>query len=235
MSMLEKDMYAPMVQDVVDNLKNEIVELSTKVSKARELGNWGTYKNLILAYKEIVRMYNDIAIDVCKSETNDTQHVKTEIALDRGTSNLILDLMEKNSKDKNRENGVIRLISEYDYYGINVNKEEDSLVFKADMGIVLHNKLMQGKRHRKLIDVTGFRAIGKTYSLIKFAKEYGYTVIVPDGAENFKTVYDYDNIYEDSDNLDGIAKCDCVVDEGVDIDELASNPSITIITGYVRK
>ena len=61
MSKLHLDMYSTLMKEVSGNLKSEIEELSKKVKQAREFENWGTYKNLILAYKEIVKMYNDIA------------------------------------------------------------------------------------------------------------------------------------------------------------------------------
>lgn len=44
---------------VLITLKNELACLNPKIQKARIDENWGTYKNLILAYKEVFQLMND--------------------------------------------------------------------------------------------------------------------------------------------------------------------------------
>lgn len=45
---------------VIDNLKNEIESLTFKIQKVRENHDFGTYKNLILAYKEVLNLIIDM-------------------------------------------------------------------------------------------------------------------------------------------------------------------------------
>jgi hypothetical protein len=47
-------------ENVTDNLKNELESLTTLVKRARENGDFGTYKNLILAYKEVLGLYKEL-------------------------------------------------------------------------------------------------------------------------------------------------------------------------------
>lgn len=51
---------------VIDNLKNEIELLTFKIQKVRENHDFGTYKNLILAYKEVL----NLIIDMEKHDVN---------------------------------------------------------------------------------------------------------------------------------------------------------------------
>lgn len=46
-----KDFHYP--RSIIQVLKNELIQLEGKIANARRLENWGTYKNLILAYKEV--------------------------------------------------------------------------------------------------------------------------------------------------------------------------------------
>jgi hypothetical protein len=46
-------------ETIIDNLKNELVSLTTKIQKTRENHDFGTYKNLILAYKEVLGLYKE--------------------------------------------------------------------------------------------------------------------------------------------------------------------------------
>ena len=50
-SMSAKDFSYP--RSIIQVLKNELIQLEGKIANARRLENWGTYKNLILAYKEV--------------------------------------------------------------------------------------------------------------------------------------------------------------------------------------
>ncbi len=53
---LNKEFY----EVIKDNLKNEIEELNKKINIHREKGDFGTYKNLILAYKEVLGLYKEM-------------------------------------------------------------------------------------------------------------------------------------------------------------------------------
>jgi len=46
-------------ENIIDNLQNELKFLNEKLIKTRESGDFGTYKNLIQAYKEILLIYYD--------------------------------------------------------------------------------------------------------------------------------------------------------------------------------
>jgi hypothetical protein len=48
-------------EQVIYNLKNEIELLTSKIKITRENHDFGTYKNLILAYKEVLGLYKEMA------------------------------------------------------------------------------------------------------------------------------------------------------------------------------
>ncbi len=89
---LDIELYFEMMGEVMENLKNEIKELTFKVQKAREEGNWGTYKNLIIAYKEVVQLYKEIVDKISEDDNiSGTQYLKNNmtISLDENTTELI--------------------------------------------------------------------------------------------------------------------------------------------------
>lgn len=43
-------------KNVLENLKGEVTELDFKIKKARQEENWGTYKNIIICYSEILQL-----------------------------------------------------------------------------------------------------------------------------------------------------------------------------------
>lgn len=56
-------------EEVYDNLKKEIRNLNPKLTKVRESGDFGTYKNLINAYSEVLKLIEHCE-DIIKSESN---------------------------------------------------------------------------------------------------------------------------------------------------------------------
>lgn len=44
---------------ILDTLQHELLELKDKIESARNKGDFGTYKNLILAFKEVVHLVNE--------------------------------------------------------------------------------------------------------------------------------------------------------------------------------
>ncbi len=50
----------PLKFDIMDNLKEELKCLTKKIKQERESENFGTYKNLILAYKEILMILKSL-------------------------------------------------------------------------------------------------------------------------------------------------------------------------------
>lgn len=226
-----------MMGDVLKNLKEEISELTVKVQQSRESENWGTYKNLILAYKEIVKLYQDIVEDVYKYDTNNIKQTNSSIKIgfDKETCSLLTSEGFVRKSNKN-EDSLIKLFCEEDFLsGYIVTKNNNEMVLKAKTEKLLSNKLEQGVRLNKFIDVSGFRGIGKTYSLINFAKKYDYTVIVPREDSYFRDEYNYDEIYnQNSIQLRGIRNKKCIVDEGVNIDKVKNELGLNIITGYIN-
>lgn len=60
----------------LDNLEKELYLLNDKIVKARENENWGTYKNLILSYKEILNLISNFNVKA----KDDFQNSKLEIS-----------------------------------------------------------------------------------------------------------------------------------------------------------
>lgn len=135
----------------------------------------------------------------------------------------------------------IPLIDEANYNVCTKHRRIDSqgaLICEINFTKMLKDRLKEGKEQNKLIDITGFRGIGKTRTLINFAKENGYIVIVPSVImANEYSISGYDNIYHHMDysRLRGIRNVNCVVDEGVDIDRIKNEFRLNIITGYVTR
>lgn len=73
--------YNNMMKDIVDNLKNEIEQLTLKVQEARRDGNWGTYRNLIIAYKEIIKLYKEIVDEVANVYVDKTQYINGNLTI----------------------------------------------------------------------------------------------------------------------------------------------------------
>jgi ribosome-binding ATPase YchF (GTP1/OBG family) len=46
--------------EIINNLKEELNCLTTKIKTVRENHDFGTYKNLILAYKEVLGLYKEM-------------------------------------------------------------------------------------------------------------------------------------------------------------------------------
>lgn len=160
------------------------------------------------------------------------EHVKTKLDLMQ-----LISRIEQQLNLKKKIN-TIPLIDEFDYitkYKTTEIDDNNSLILKLNMTNILKNKLIAGKEQNKLIDVTGFRAIGKTRALIEFAKENNYIVIIPSKIMVNEYTMEYENIYHQSDTrLRGTGKIDCVVDEGVDINRVKNELGLNIITGYIN-
>lgn len=161
------------------------------------------------------------------------EHIRAKTDL----MNLILKLEQKLAlKEKIH---TIPLINELDFHVYANHKHidlQDELTWEINFTKMLKDRLKEGKEQNKLIDITGFRGIGKTRTLINFAKENGYIVIVPSVImANEYSISGYDNIYHHMDysKLRGIRNVNCVVDEGVDIDRIKNEFGLNIITGYV--
>jgi len=102
--------------------------------------------------------------------------------------------------------------------------------------------LQLGKRLRVLINTHHMRGIGKTYSLIQFAKTYGYAVIEPTkmtaqtliDRENFQDIYPSNirSIKKIRPNGDIYFIKDIVLDEGVTNVQELKDAGFNIITGF---
>ena len=84
---------------------------------------------------------------------------------------------------------MINLLSKND----KIKQKEDGTIDYADL---LMRKLEEGKDKKELVYTQNMRNIGKTYTLVEFAKKYDYTVIVNDLrlACKLRKDYNYDNI-----------------------------------------
>ncbi len=91
-----------------------------------------------------------------------------------------------------------------------------------------------------LINVSGFRNIGKSTMLVQFAKENKHLVVVPNKtiAQQFRKQFDYYSIFS-QDDLCGRFIASVVFDEGIDLDKLIEenynrDKEFKIITGYIN-
>lgn len=57
-------------REVILNLKDEVKSLTSKIKSAREREDFGTYKNLILAYKEVLKLLQDTERNIKWEEKN---------------------------------------------------------------------------------------------------------------------------------------------------------------------
>ena len=99
---------------------------------------------------------------------------------------------------------------------------------------ILQKKLTQGIIKRELVNVFGLRGVGKTYGLIKFAKNTGLSVIVFNKsiASLYKKECNYEKIYG-KEELSKIGDDDyIIIDEGTfDYDTLVRE-GYKVVTGY---
>lgn len=98
----------------------------------------------------------------------------------------------------------------------------------------LMDKLTLASQNHTLVNTNNIRNIGKTYALVCYSLKYQIPLIVSSKA----VAKDIDNtyitsslkVYSQDSNLQGVIK-KCIVDEGVDVDELI-NLGIEVITGF---
>lgn len=96
-------------------------------------------------------------------------------------------------------------------------------------GISIMERLEEGAKSHSLIYTDNMRGIGKTSTLIEFAKKYGYSVIVRNESQaiNFRKRFNYENIFGKL-NIRGLRNL--VIDEGVKLEDY-----ISVITGFTEK
>mgnify|MGYP001466639040 CR=1 FL=1 len=100
--------------------------------------------------------------------------------------------------------------------------------------VSIKERLGEASKSRSLICTNKMRGIGKTSSLIEFAKEHRYTVVIPSEGQvkDLQRKFDYPKIaWQGSTSLRGIRNL--VIDEGVKIGNhiLASE----VITGFTTE
>jgi hypothetical protein len=109
--------------------------------------------------------------------------------------------------------------------------------FKQKFNDVIYNKLLKAAIKQELVRVSqNERGIGKTTTLINFAKEFDLAVVVPlrEIAKHLRTQFDYDKIFSVND-LKGRKLKRIVVDEGIDVyklKELKHDKGFEIVTGF---
>lgn len=107
---------------------------------------------------------------------------------------------------------------------------------KYEMDKIIQTKLKEGYVNNDLIYTQDLRGIGKTYELIKFAKEQGLNVIISHSniREEFKRKYNYANVYSERDEvLLRLYDKKCIIDEYVDI-QLLKDKGFNIVTGFTN-
>jgi len=71
---------------IKETLENELKALEPKIQRARDNNDFGTYKNLILAYKEVLHLIGDVE----KSGIEYSDYKKDEIVASRYSGNFVL-------------------------------------------------------------------------------------------------------------------------------------------------
>jgi len=99
----------------------------------------------------------------------------------------------------------------------------------------LYELLELGKRLGVLINTHHMRGIGKTTTLIKFAKDNNYMAIVPNIsiAQEFRKQYNYQKIFGNSISVNkGVTNKNIVLDEGVNNIKEWQDAGFNVITGF---
>lgn len=98
--------------DTMNFLENERLNLQTKIERARDKGDVGTYKNLILAYKEILRLEEDIKREekIKKNNTTKWELKWSKYKTDNDTP--MISIWEQNNNGEIRNTQQFRLYDE---------------------------------------------------------------------------------------------------------------------------
>ena len=132
----------------------------------------------------------------------------------------------------------INLLNHKDFKAkTNENGQITDVIFSSGMGNLIYSKLKEGGENKKLVYTQDLRVIGKTYQLIKYAKSYGYNVVVATDfvANSLQKEYNYENIYRQDDiKLRTMKKL--VIDEGVTLygNSIDMIQEKNIITGFTN-
>jgi len=126
---------------------------------------------------------------------------------------------------------MINLLDYEDFIREEGNSISQKLVFEY-IDNIIQKKLSEGLKSHELICTQDIRGAGKTYQLVKFAKENNLSVIVIGSAiaEAIKLACNYGKVYGQNDR--DIHDMECVIDEGVDVKLLGKRLNINILTGY---
>ena len=192
------------------------------------------------------KLYEEMVLYNCEYNIDKTQYGNSSMTL--GLNKTTLDSIISAIKETMETNNM-KIINKYSYNNIktidllhdNSYKTkiiDDNVILSVNMTELLPIKLNKGESEKALVDITNFRGIGKTHTLINFAKEKGYNVILPKGfiVKYVRKKYNYEYIYNEDDYiLRGVKNLNCVVDEGVDIDRIKNEFGLNIITGYISK
>lgn len=107
-------------------------------------------------------------------------------------------------------------------------KDLNYLIASTD---AIYERLIEAGLKRKFISSDSrLRCIGKTTALIRFARKYGFGVIVPNFHKELREKYDYEHIYPNNYNARGL-DMSFVFDEGVNLAKIDS--SVDLVTGFV--
>lgn len=122
-------LYVSLNQSVLDNLEKEVMELGKKLEKTRSNEDYTTYKNLIVSYKEVIRLRQEIKMEIEKEENKKRESMKSKDTVD----SFIKDFM---SEDKQKEEIAyleLRCILSncYDRYKCNIYYNNEIITIKS--------------------------------------------------------------------------------------------------------
>jgi len=104
-----------------------------------------------------------------------------------------------------------------------------------EVGDLIYNKLDKAVKNNQIIAVGDMRGIGKTHTLVNYAKDHGYPVLVSTLSKSniLKEEYDYEKIYSLSEVIDGYSWVGIYKNFLVDDDVANDVPARMILSGFI--
>lgn len=108
--------------------------------------------------------------------------------------------------------------------------------FFESVSLLIKEKLAQAAETSDLVDITGMYGIGTSYTLVSFAKERGWGVVVGsnDAAAKLRAELNYPAVFSVYDLPDKGKAGPVLIDTGI-ARIFVEQQGLTVVTGYYRK